>query len=295
MSRVLEASEIKVREHSAALVWKSRIQFPAEVVWLLSGWASGEGEEFCPALISAGGLRRIRRLGRSEHAGLQARARHILDERVAMQAAVRTVLSESVAFSDSSPASELFVWYTRLGQPRVGWRGQAAAWAKNRGIRLSDLHISFTHDGEAVIALAAHTPGLRGVGVDVVRLDRFRGRGREYLQRFARHFMSESEYAAFITESAGEVDEEIIGRVAAHFSLMESASKALGTGLKIGGGMGKPESMSKRSINIAGLEPVRWQLESEVESRMSALGATRMEGHWSADSEYLVSAAFLMG
>jgi len=105
--------------------------------------------------------------------------------------------------------------------------------------------------------------------------------------------MSESEYAAFLAESAGESEDQIVRRVAAHFSLMESASKALGTGLKIGGGMGKPESMSKRSINVAGLNPVRWQLESEVESRMSALGATRMEGHWSADSEYLVSSAFL--
>ena len=280
-------------KHADAIRWRSAAPCSTDVIWLPKGWATADGRDTLHPLISSGGIRRIRHLMRAGSAGLHARAYHILDERCAMQAAVRAVLSESAAFPEFVSASELFVRYSPLGQPRVGWRGRAAEWAGERGIHLSNLHISFTHDGEAVIALASYAPGLKGVGIDVVRLQRFRDKSRDYLHRFARHFMSESEYVGFSEDSATESSEQVVRRVAAHFSLMESASKALGTGLKIGGGMGKPESMSKRSLNVSRLTPVKWQLEPEPESRIQSLGASRLEGHWSADSEYLVSAAFL--
>jgi phosphopantetheinyl transferase (holo-ACP synthase) len=167
---------------------------------------------------------------------------------------------------------------------------------------LRHLHISFTHDGNAVIALAAHAPELRGVGIDVVRLARLAGRGRDYLERFARHFMSDCEFETFLKHSSDESEEAMIRRAAAHFSLMEAASKALGTGLKIGGGMGKPESLPKRSVNarVSGLGSrvseweVEFDLESDAMERIRVLKASRVEGYVSADSEYLVSAAFLM-
>ena len=83
-------------------------------------------------------------------------------------------------------------------------------------------------------------------------------------------------------------------RVAAHFSLMEAASKALGTGLKIGGGMGSPASLPKQSLGVSALEPkVTFLLDGMARQRMDELGATHCTGYWSADDEFLVSVALL--
>jgi phosphopantetheine--protein transferase-like protein len=294
-----QAAEMAAK-HADALAWQRFVCHRCAVVWLPLGWA-GIPESATKDLVSPGGLRRIRGILRRDQAGLAARVRHFMDECAAMQGVVRAVLG--VSSGDSVPARDLFVRYTLLGQPRIGWRGRAAEWARERGIHLRDLHISFTHDGEAVIALAGLGEQLRGVGIDVVRLARFEGRSRDYLHRFARHFMSESEYRCFL-DLSGRKDRtlrSVIVRAAAHFSLMEAASKALGTGLKIGGGMGKPESLPKRSINVQILAEgstssesrVTFNLEQDADDRMRSLGAGRLEGYFSADSEYLVSAVFL--
>ena len=104
--------------------------------------------------------------------------------------------------------------------------------------------------------------------------------------------MSDAEYGHF--SQAADSCEALLLRAAAHFSLMESASKALGTGLKIGAGMGKPESLPKQSIGVSELEPeVKFLLSHEAMSRCDQLGASRLEGHWAADGEYGVSAVLL--
>ena len=288
------ASDEAKRAHSDALLWMTGAPGTCAVAWLPKGWASETGAEHFSSLVSARTAGRIREILKAGQQGLQHRAHRIMDERAAMQVAIRGILSSLGDFPRQCPASDLFVRYTRLGQPMPGWRGEAAEWAIRNGVRQRDVHISFTHDGEAVIALAAMGDGLRGVGVDVVRLDRLRRRGREYLNRFCRHFMSEGEYARFLSESLEDLEEGMVRRVAAHFSLMESASKALGTGLKIGGGMGKPESMKKQSINVNQLSPsVILDLAPEVRVRMGKLHASSLAGYYSADSEYLVSAAYL--
>ena len=276
------------KRHQEALKWQYETGLCLNVIWLPKGWA---WQHSCSRrLISDRAFRRINAARRSEHSGLRLRAQHIMDERAAIQLGIRGLLDDSGRF----PASDLFVRYTRLGQPKPGWRGEAAALGQQKRIRLRDLHISFSHDGEAVLAIAAHAAGLRGVGIDVVQLDRLRGKGRDYLNRFARHFMSEEEYDHFEAESAGESEEAVLRRAAAHFSLMESASKALGTGLKIGGGMGKPESLPKQSIGVRlSRGETEFVLDQEAEDRLRFLRASRLEGYYSSDSEYLVSAAFL--
>jgi phosphopantetheine--protein transferase-like protein len=165
-------------------------------------------------------------------------------------------------------------------------------------MRAQGLHISFTHDHECHLTLAACAPGLKGVGVDVVHLPRLRGerKDRRYLESFARHFMSAEELSLVLESGAGEDDESFRIRVAAHFSLMEAASKALGTGLKIGAGMGKAESLPKQSIGIHALEPaVEFLLAPDALARMGRLKAVRLTGTWAADGEYLVSAAIVSG
>jgi phosphopantetheinyl transferase (holo-ACP synthase) len=106
--------------------------------------------------------------------------------------------------------------------------------------------------------------------------------------------MSEEEYRLFAQASAQDDLAALVRRAAAHFSLMEAASKALGTGLKIGAGMGKSGSLPKQSLNIGSLSPcVSFFLGEEARARCALLHAHHLEGYWSADAEYLVSVALL--
>jgi phosphopantetheine--protein transferase-like protein len=178
----------------------------------------------------------------------------------------------------------------------VRWRGSGADWARQHELLARDLHISYTHDGDAHLTLLAQAPGLRGVGIDVVHLPRlFRAsKSSDYAARFARHFMSAVEYTGYCTAAQNEPNTERLRRAAAHFSLMEAASKALGTGLRIGGGMGHPTSLLKTELGVSCLTPrVEWILGDEARRRCVALGATTLEGYWSADDAYLVSVALL--
>jgi len=196
----------------------------------------------------------------------------------------------------SEVVASIHLMHTALGQPVPRWRGELAEWARLRGIRGGDLHISYTHDHESHLTLAACAPGLKGIGVDVVHLSRLRGerKGRRYLESFARHFMSAEELELFLSAGRHEDDEEFRIRAAAHFSLMEAASKALGTGLKIGVGMGRPTSLPKQSIGVRSLNPtVEFLLTHDAEARMRILHASRLTGYHAADGEYLVSTAVL--
>jgi phosphopantetheinyl transferase (holo-ACP synthase) len=237
--------------------------------------------------------RRLRAIERNSHPAHLRRAINAVSERLALHAALHSLLEERKI---SREPDTIYLAHTPLGQPLLRWRGEAAVRAKERGIRARNLHISFTHDGDAHLTFAAHAHGLRGLGIDIVHLSRLQTDGKDaaYLRRFARHFMSEEEFLAFEIASRQDDHEMLTKRVAAHFSLMEAASKALGTGLKIGGGMGRPASLPKQSIGLSALAPaVEFTLASEAEARRRHLNATRLEGYWSADSEYLVSAALL--
>ncbi len=183
-----------------------------------------------------------------------------------------------------------------LGKPYVAWSGAVAEWAVAHGLDATHLHISNTNDGGAHLVLAAYDPLLIGVGIDIVNLPRLRqsGKNADYLHRFARKFMSDAELEAYLAASADDDTAVLCLRTAAHFSLMEAASKAFGTGLKIGGGMGSPASLPKQSLGaLAVLPAVELLVEGEALLRSEELGAERMEAYWSADEEFLVSSVLL--
>ena len=212
-----------------------------------------------------------------------------------MQAALRELFAEQ-EFPTEITSGEL--WYERdwLGKPFVSWRGSVGAWAEERGLNLKHLHVSNTHDGGAQIVIAAYHPELVGIGIDAVYMPRLMqpGKGEEYMRRFAARFMSAREKKAFLQASEGENLDELRLRTAAHFSLMEAGSKALGTGLKIGVGMGRETSLPKQSIGVLRLEPdVEMLFESEAQVQLNVLGASRAEAYWGANAEFLVSAVLL--
>lgn len=222
-----------------------------------------------------------------------------------------------------------------LGKPYTEWTGALADWGTESGHESHHLHVSNTHDGGMHIVIAAYSADLAGIGIDLVWLPRLRlpGKDRDYLLRFARRFMSASEWQAFessideaylpasladraaISAVGGELlrgaagdkpppytgspscpesDESLRLRTAAHFSLMEAASKACGTGLKIGVGMGRETSLPKQSLGALRLEPeVELEFGPEAQARLEAMGAVRYEAFVRADAEMLVSVVAL--
>jgi len=183
-----------------------------------------------------------------------------------------------------------------MGKPYVTWEGAVAGWAASRGKDRRCLHVSNTHDGAAHLVLAAYDEALVGVGIDVVHLPRLRlpGKDSDYLRRFAAKFLSGEEREGFEAAAVEDDEEALRTRIAAHFSLMEAASKACGTGLQIGAGLGGPTSLPKQSLGVRALAPsVELLFGPTAQARLETLGATYREGHWGADGEYLVSAVLL--
>jgi len=280
VDRVIAHSQQWIEGFHPAAACLTDIPFPTIGIWIDTKWAVAPEQMPLRAELLADEERApIEGALEMGERALTARAVYALCDRFAGRtAACKLVpeLPESVRLSHSP-----------LGQPITRRSDSGGA---------DPLHISFTHDGDMHFTLAVLAPRLKGVGVDVVHLPRLCGerKDREYLHRFGRKFMSDQEYAGF-TRAADS--ESLVGlriRVAAHFSLMEAASKALGTGLKIGVGMGGPESVPKQSIGVCALGPaVEFQFGAEPRARMQYLNAESLTGYWSANAEYLVSAAVL--
>lgn len=199
-------------------------------------------------------------------------------------------------FPDTHAPHDLHWQNDPLGKPSIAFQGEVEAWALDHGYEDQYLHISNTNDGDAHIVLAAYGEEFVGIGVDVVHLPRLRqpGRGKDYLYRFAQQFMGETEWEAFQAGAEQDDEEALRIRVAAHFSLMEAASKACGTGLKIGMGMGAMYGLPKAELGAVRLRfAVEMFFGPAAKARLDEIGATQWEGFWGADGEYLVSGVVL--
>ncbi|HLK57182.1 MAG TPA: 4'-phosphopantetheinyl transferase superfamily protein [Chthonomonadaceae bacterium] len=265
------------RRHASALAWRAEMTIPHALIWLESQPGPAA------SALSAGA-------SRTE----ASREADFVRDRLAAQRALNALFATSGFPAES--AEHLHWQRDAWGKPYVEWSGPVAEWAAASRVDSRLLHVSNTHDGPAHIVFAAYAESLAGIGVDVVHLPRLRlpGKGVDYLHRFARKFMAEEEYAALRAGNPEDDAERLLVRVAAHFSLMEAASKACGTGLKIGAGMGRPTSLPKQSLGALQLEPsVSLLFGPEAQARLSTLGATRHAGYWGASEEYLVSAVLL--
>ena len=217
------------------------------------------------------------------------------DYYAAMQAAIEDLFAGE-GFPDVYAEWELRYERDPLGKPYILWEGRVAEWAQAQGRDCRFLHISNTHDGGANIVLAAYGADLAGIGIDAVYLPRLISPDKDavYLRRFAARFMSAQEHAEFAQASVDDDLAQLRLRVAAHFSLMEAASKACGTGLKVGIGMGRDTSLPKQSLGVLRLEPeVELLLEGEAVPRLEALGAQQVTAYWSAGDTFLISTVLL--
>lgn len=183
-----------------------------------------------------------------------------------------------------------------LGKPFVEWQGALAEWAHAAGIPAEHCPLSNTNDGNLHLVFTVHSEHLAGVGVDAVYLPRLAraGKNRDYLLRFAHRFMSAEEEAGFRSVWENVDESELRIAVAAHFALMEAASKACGTGLKIGLGMGRATSLPPYTLGATQLLPnVELLIQGEALARLDALGVSRTEAYWSVSGDFLIAGVLL--
>ncbi len=283
-------NDLNVENHVQAIGWRSSVPARFGLSWLRREYPLHEFFlDVHEPLVSSSFAHRYRREIASGTSARIRRANNALAERLALLIVANGVVDQLVSHR------EITLNHTLLGGPKIRGQGPLAAQMKSLGLQIRDLHVSFSHDGDAHLAVAACEAGLRGLGIDIVHLPRLQGRGRDYthLYRLARRFMSNDEYLSFRRNAECDDPSALAVRAAGHFSLMESASKALGTGLKLGLGMGRAAALPRRSLCLSSLTPVEFALGPEAEARCRRLRARRLEGYWAADHEYLVSLALL--
>jgi len=177
--------------------------------------------------------------------------------------------------------------HTRLGAPLVRVRGGPPALRPR---------VSLCHEGGAHVALAGCAPGLVGVGIDAVRLDRLRRRDAAHLRRLAERFLPPAGCEALEWEARAGGPEALLAGVAARFALVEAASKALGTGLRLGLGLGARGGLPPPEMGVVEWRgAVRLEPGAAARRRMAALGAARIGGHAGCDAEYAVGVVLLHG
>lgn len=228
------------------------------------------------------------------------------------------LISRAEDFLNTEEVSSGLIWKrNELGKPFLEFEGELKQFAERYGIYDKYLHISNTNDGGAHVVLAVYGETIAGVGVDLVALSRLRSPSKDiaYFARFARQFMSEQELRFFLeaceslnadaqipsglnpllsTVAAQSDHEKVLLLSSAHFSLMESASKACGTGLKMGIGMGKTESLPKQSLGFnLNSNPIALLADRISEARIEALGAVGYEAAFRFDVSFMMSAVLL--
>ncbi len=157
---------------------------------------------------------------------------------------------------------------------------------------LLPFHISNSHDGGSHIAIAIPAAGFAGVGIDIVYLPRLGSmrHTRQYLYRLASRVMDNIEHHEFVSLCDGLDLCDVRLQFAARFSLMESASKALGTGLRLGVGFGRPTSLHPHQLSAV-FQHNAWNMRTGLDARdrMMGLGGRKFECYCGTSHDYLVS------
>jgi hypothetical protein len=190
----------------------------------------------------------------------------------------------------ASPKSLPALRRTRLGRPRPIIDRRLTNILGHKPLA-ADLHVSYTHDGGAHITALAHNAGICGLGIDLVHLPRLAKprHTQEYLHRFAASFMSDEELGAFRSSAAEDDVDALRVRVAKHFSLMEAASKALGTGLRLGAGYGTRGGVRPHIISVMSLEPCHIEIAHGGSRRYS----DQIHGHVVCNGPYVAALTVL--
>ena len=153
------------------------------------------------------------------------------------------------------------------------------------GLPPDRIEVSNSHERGTELVAVACSASIRGIGADLVQLRRIERHQPEELRRLARRFMSSTAFDLFI-DRIRHAPEMAAEHAAASFALMEAASKVLGTGLRMGLGVGGPVSVPMRSIHVEA-SPSGWRVAAigEAGVRLESLGCDRLAGACWSDGE----------
>lgn len=154
--------------------------------------------------------------------------------------------------------------------------------------------IAISHDGGILAAALGCGAGLRGVGVDVVDLERLRSRisTRREWERFLGHITDASVLQKRLSLPASSL-EGMRAEAAVRFALMEAVSKAFGTGWTLGSDARR--GVPCKSIRIQGLRPSpRIELAHPASCIMKQMGGRRVVAQWTRTGDVVVAVAAVL-
>lgn len=182
------------------------------------------------------------------------------------------------ALSSLGITKDAYAFYrTPWGQPRLRHRPGADRTATPIPL------LSFSDDGLAGMAIAAD-PSLRGLGLDIVRLD-----------RLSRYSADAAAAAHLLRRISAATTAASPTNLASIFALKEATAKALGTGLKVGLGLGGPHSVPFSSIEVSGSGHDRSvELHGAARTRLRSLGAHEIRVATCALPDYVIGVVGLI-
>jgi holo-[acyl-carrier protein] synthase len=174
------------------------------------------------------------------------------------------------------------------GQPRLKRRA-------GRDVAASHLPaMSIADDGDLALCAMAYGSAIRGLGVDVVAPGRFAQIASDprRLLRFLERILAEEE-----RRQTASVAEPLMGAYLARlFALKEAVAKSLGTGLRLGFGMGAGHGLPPQSLRVL---PSRGSAvvfaDGPAAQRMRRLGAHRVAASVEEQNGYTLAIAVLLG
>lgn len=183
---------------------------------------------------------------------------------------------------------------TQYGAPWARRNGALAEWARERGLMGARLCISNSDERGVSLAACTMSPGVLGVGVDLVRLERMGpwACSASRYERFIRRMCGVDDAGAMLDAAAREPRDLLL---AAAFARREAASKALGVGLRLGVGYNSPAAVRMSDLATGpGLGDADLAPGPQASIRMRALGGHRIMTVAAAGSGYVAAVAFLL-
>jgi len=169
-------------------------------------------------------------------------------------------------------------------------------WTPRTGVRPV---VSFTHDGSMRLGAVAFREDVIGLGIDVVDLCRFAryDRDEKLRDRLAERLFGTSEDRSLAARGSDVPDAHLL---ALAFSMKEAVSKALGTGLRLGLGMGGGHGLPLADIGVAlcrggdGSDETDVALVRRAARRLRQIGGQRVEGRWAMRETHVLTLAIVL-
>jgi len=205
------------------------------------------------------------------------------DNGVERGGAVRRCLSRLGMVPDANT-----LYHTRWGQPRLRCRNRKDM------VDRQPPAVSIADDGGLALCAMAYGSAIRGLGIDIVAPGRFTHIANDARRRsrFSDRILAEEE-----RRDLASVGEPLMANyLARSFALKEAAAKSLGTGLRLGLGMGGDHGVPPQSLRVRpACGSAAIFADGAAARRMRRLGASRFVAVADEYNGYTIAIAVLLG